>query len=102
MLPVPDFKQKPHHEFDLVGKIKVKLLVILAGIAVVLISVQLVFANNLAVEGEKVSRINQELQQLEAENINLRVKIAQESSLTNLTKKAQASGFEKPQKVIFF
>ena len=61
---------------------------------------QLVFASNLAVDGQKLSQFDEEIRQLEAENTNLRVKIAQESSFTNLYQKAQRLGFQNPSEVI--
>ncbi|OGD86888.1 hypothetical protein A2870_03285 [Candidatus Curtissbacteria bacterium RIFCSPHIGHO2_01_FULL_41_11] len=102
MLPVRDFKigKKVESNFNLVGKIKVKLIVLFTFFAGTLIFTQLVFANNLATDGNKLSSINEEIAKFERENTTLKVQIAQESSLTVLSQKAKEAGFEKPTKVI--
>jgi cell division protein FtsL len=104
MLPVSDFKtyriSKKENNFNLVGKIKVKLLVTSSFIVFVLLFAQLVFANNLATEGEKIAGVEQEIQRLEAENTSLKVEIAKSSSLTNLSEKAKKLGYQKPSEII--
>lgn len=102
MLSVADFNKqtKRSDNYNLTGKIKVKLLVVLTGAVTALFFVQLVFANNLATDGQRLSEIETEIQRLEAENTTLMVKIAQESSLINLSKKAKDLGFAKPENLI--
>lgn len=102
MLPVPDFNRNQRNEnsFNLIGKIKVKILIVFSLALFVLITVQLVFAANLATDGEKLSRVYEEIARLETENTRLRIEISQNSSLTNLSQKAAESGFVKPAKVI--
>lgn len=102
MLPVPDFKKNQRNEnsFNLIGKVKVKILIVFSCILFTLIAAQLVFAANLATDGEKLSRIYEEIERLEVENTRLRLEIAQNSSLTVLSQKATESGFVKPTKVI--
>lgn len=101
MLPVRDYKIE-HNEtsFNFIGRIKVKILVAFGIFAAALIFVQLVFANNLATDGHKLSGINEEVSTLERENTTLKAQIAQESSLVALSQKAKDLGFEKPSKVI--
>ncbi|MBI3282466.1 hypothetical protein HYZ70_00115 [Candidatus Curtissbacteria bacterium] len=102
MLPVPDFNRikEKGNNFNLLGKAKVKILIVASCILLAMITAQLVFAANLATDGEKLSRIYEEMEKLEAENTKLRIEIAQDSSLTNLAKLAEESGFAKPSKVI--
>jgi len=97
MLPVSDFKIKKKRNFNLIGRIKVQVLLASAILVISLFFVQLVFANSLATDGEKLAQIDQEIQKLEAENTTLKVKIAQESSLVTLSQKAKDAGFQKPQ-----
>lgn len=102
MLPT-DFNRTTHNNesnFNLIGKVKVKVLTIFTIFAAALIATQLVFANNLATDGNKLSNINDEIAKLERENTVLKAQIAQESSLTALWQKAKESGFEKPTKII--
>ncbi len=103
MLYLPDFRVKKQKEnsFNLVGKIKVKILVICAFVVVSLFFAQLVFANNLAVDGQKLSQIQDQISKLEEENITLKAQIAQESALTTLSQKAEKMGFAKSSKTIF-
>ena len=82
------------------GKIKVGLLVTFTIIAIALILTQLVFANNLATDGERLAQIEADIERLAAENTTLKVKISEEASLASLSKKAQGAGFTKPSKVI--
>lgn len=95
-----DYKIEHKDSFNLIGRIKVKVLVAFTIFALALIFTQLVFANNLATDGNKLSNINKEIAKLERENTSLKTQIAQESSLTVLFQKAKESGFEKPTKVI--
>ena len=100
MLPISDFQIKKRETFSLTGKIKVKVLIIMVLVVFALIFGQLIFANSLATDGQKLSQIEDEIQELEAENTTLRAKIAQESSLTTLSKKAKELGFVPSSKVI--
>ena len=98
---ITDFKiKKEHSNFNLIGKIKVKVLVTATVLATTLIFAQLVFANNLATDGHKLSNVSDQITRLERENTTLKAQIAQASSLVSLSKKAQELGFEKPTKVI--
>ncbi len=64
-----------------------------------LVFTQLVFANNLATGGEKLSQVQDEISTLERENMSLKTEIAKASALTKLSEKAKQSGFIKPQVV---
>lgn len=81
------------------GKIKLKILFVLGFILIGLFFTQLVFANNLATDGQKLAQVQSDINKLEAENMTLRVQIAQESSFANLSKEAADMGYKKPQKV---
>ena len=98
---ISDFKtNKTKENYNLIGKIKVKLLIILATITALILTTQLVFAASLATDGEKLSQIEQEINKLEQENTTLKVKIADESSLKTLSQKAEQLGFIEPSKII--
>ena len=102
MSKLTDFKNKTNKNgnYNLVGKVKVKLLMILAFVVIASFFTQLVFAGNLAVGGQKLSEVENEIEKLEAENTTLRVEIAKEAALLNLAQEAQKLGFEKPKEVI--
>ena len=102
MSKLTDFKNKTNKNgnYNLVGKVKVKLLMILAFVVIASFFTQLVFAGNLAVGGQKLSEVENEIEKLEAENTTLRVEIAKEAALLNLDQEAQKLGFEKPKEVI--
>ena len=100
MLPISDFKSKKKSDFNLVGKIRLKFLVASTLIIAVLLFAQLVFANNLATDGQKLSQIEKQIQKLAAENTTMKMQIAQASSLNSLSKKATELGFSKPSKII--
>lgn len=100
MLPVSDFIFEKKEQIDKYGKIKLRVLVVFGFLIISLFGTQLVFATNLVSGGEKLHKINQELSMLESENINLTAQIAQASSLTSLSQKAEQMGFKKPQKVL--
>lgn len=104
MLYTSDFRVKKQKEnsFNLVGKIKVKILLICAFIVASLFFAQLVFANNLAVNGQKLSDILDQIAKLEGENTTFRAEIAKESSLSTLSQKAGEMGFEKPSQSTTF
>ena len=95
-----DFKVKKERKFSLFGgKIRLRVLVTVFVLVFALVFTQLVFANNLAVDGQKLSEIDHEIKNLEAQNTTLKVEIASTSALTSLNKRAQELGFVKPQKV---
>ncbi|MCR4324945.1 MAG: hypothetical protein NUV69_04645 [Candidatus Curtissbacteria bacterium] len=103
MLPVSDYKiitQEKNNNFSLIGRVKVKLVVVSACLLAVLVFAQLIFANNLATDGKRLSEVNRKISELEAQNVTLRAEIAKESSLANLSKKAQAMGFGTPSNII--
>lgn len=102
MLPISDFKHNKlkSEQFQFAGKITVKLLVVVSILISTLFVSQLVFANNLATDGQKLSNVDLEIKKLEAENTTLKVQIANVSSFINLSKKAQELGFGKPSKQI--
>ena len=60
----------------------------------------MVFSSNLAIDGQKLSNINSELELLESENNKLRVEIAKESSFYSLTIEASELGFSEPSKIV--
>lgn len=96
-----DFQLIKKEENNLnLGKIKVRLLVTVTIASIGLILTQLVFANNLATDGQRLAQIEAEIKRFEAENTTLKVKIAKEASLASLSKKAQDFGFVRPSKVI--
>ena len=103
MLYLSDFaiKKNKENSFNLVGKIKVKILVAVTLIIIGLFFTQLVFANNLAVDGQKLSQIEKENARLDAKNTTLKVQVAKESALNTLSQKAQTMGFTKPAKTVF-
>jgi cell division protein FtsL len=118
MLSVTDFKYKTncynsfnaHKRFEHVqnvsipwesfGKVKIKILLLITMVVAGLLSAQLVFAANLSTDGQTLSSVENEIQKQETENLNLRAKIAQASSLQKLSGEAQQLGFQTPEKVI--
>jgi cell division protein FtsB len=102
-MPISDYNRKivkTGGNFNLKGKVKVRVLVVFASLVTTLFAAQLVFANNLATDGQKLSQIQGEIKKIEAENMTLKVTIAKESSLAGLSKKAQDMGYQKPSKLI--
>ncbi len=100
MLPISNYIYKKENNKNLKqGSIKVKIIFIFVFLLTGLVFTQLVFANNLATDGQKLSQYQDEIRQLENENITLRAEIAQKSSLVNLSKKAVELGFKKPSKL---
>lgn len=95
-----DFKPEKKQTLNLLGRIKVQVLVMLSVLALALVAAQLIFAAGLATDGAKFAGIEEELARLEAQNSSLRVEIAKASSLSTLSEKAKELGFEKPQQVI--
>lgn len=102
MLQQADFKNKTDNSKKLkfFGKAKLQILVSVAVTTFALIFAQLVFANNLATDGEKLSQIDDQIQRLEDENTSLKMQIAKETSLTNLSIKAKDQGFSQVAKII--
>lgn len=106
MLSLKDYKYKrdnsPSSEssaFYFRGSVHLKVVIFSLLILTSMVFTQLVFANSLATDGEKLSQVQEEIRNLEKENMSIKVEIAQESSLTKLVKKAKDSGFIKPQSV---
>ncbi len=102
MSKLTDFKTKSikSQKISLSGKIKVKLVLFFAISATFLIFAQLIFAGNLAVNGQKLADIEEQIKVLEAENTTLKVEIAKETSLVNLSQEAQKMGYQKPEKIV--
>ena len=65
-----------------------------------LFTAQIVFASNLAVDGQKKSKVDEQIKVLEAQNTILKIEIAKESSLTSLVKKAKDLGFKNPEDIL--
>lgn len=102
MLTKADFiPKKERKKLIFFGKAKLQI-VLSVGVFTILALIfgQLVFANNLATDGEKLANIEDQIQKLEDENTSLRMQIAKETSLTNLSKEAQEKGFSHPAKII--
>ena len=97
-----DFKLAKKENFNVGGKIHVRVLVAVTTVVTFLIFAQLVFANNLAVDGQKLSQVEEEIKNLQAENTALKVEIAKASSFTTLSQQANDLGFMKPSKVTVF
>lgn len=91
---------KPKENYNFKGRITLKLLVVLAFLVVLLVSAQLIYANSLATDGQKLSDVESEIKKLETENKNLKIQISEESSLSSLSKRVQDLGFQKPSKLI--
>lgn len=101
MLPVSDFRvAKKEQSYNLIGRIRVRLLVGFTVLVVGLFFTQLVFANSLATDGQKLAQIQNQITSLQAQNMTLKVQIAQASSFQTLSKKASDLGFISPQKLI--
>lgn len=106
MLPVQDYKKEKKFDLKdtglvshLAGTIKLKVVFIALFTLVGLFATQLVFANNLATDGKKLSQVQLEIKRLESENMSIKAEIAKASSLFNLSKMAQDLGFTKPTRV---
>ena len=101
MLPVSDFRVvKKEQNYNFIGRIRVRVLVVLTVLVVGLFFTQLVFANSLATDGQKLSKIQSEILSLQAQNMTLKVQIAEASSFQTLSKKATELGCVKPEKLI--
>lgn len=98
MLPVSDYKTKKRHLFSK-GAIKVKVIFVFVFLLASLVFTQLVFANNLATGGQKLSKVQEQIRLLEDQNTTIKAEIAKASSLTNLYTKADQLGFKKPSKL---
>ena len=100
MLPTSDFKTKYKRPRLLSrGSAKVKIILIFSMITTCMIFTQLVFANNLATDGQKLSELQVEIKKIESENTSFKAEIAKKSALTNLAEKANDLGFKKPEKL---
>lgn len=93
-----DFKLETKKESHLFGKIKMGMIFILCIATALIVGVQLVFATSLATDGAKLAQIEAEIKRMEAQNTSLRARIAQESALNNLVKKAPQMGFLEEKK----
>lgn len=93
MLYKRDFYVSPKKEKIFFGKAKLQIMFTIGLLTLALVFGQLVFANNLATDGERLSKIEDEISQLEAENMSIRMEIAKKSSLTNLSQKAEKIGY---------
>lgn len=93
-----DYKSLPKREpnFLLRGVVRLRVLLAFFVFLGLLLASQLVFAASLATDGQKLSQIDEEIKKLESENNIIKAKIAQESSLLTLSKKAQQNGFVQP------
>lgn len=102
MLPISDFnykidkKEKP----KFFGKVKLKILVFFAVSLSLLLISQLVFASNLASDGQRMQEFAQELEKFETENQTLKAEIAKVSSLNTLSQKAGKLGLNKPAELL--
>ena len=72
-------------------------MVVLTVLVCSLFFAQLVFANNLATDGQKLGQIQAQIANLKDQNMTLRVQIAQTSSFQTLAKKAAEMGFVNPK-----
>jgi len=97
-MSIRDFKvAKRQPNYNLIGRVKVQLLVVLATFVIGLFFAQLVFANNLATDGQKLADIQKQIADLKAQNMTLKTQIAQASSFISLSKKAADMGFVSPK-----
>lgn len=102
-MKIRDFKytvKSKTSELNLRGKIRLKVLVTFSLLSFGMIFAQLVFANNLATDGQKLSDVYVQIEELEDQNTQIKVEIAKNASLVNLSREAGQSGFKKPEKVI--
>lgn len=86
--------------FGSIGKIKLRLLVTFSIFLIGLFLAQLVFAANLSTDGQKLAKAHEAIAKYESENAGIKAQIARESSLSNLSQKAQALGFSASPKII--
>lgn len=93
-------KRRKSLSWQTIGRINVKVLIMISFLVLILLMAQLIFANHLATDGAKLSQVETEIQKVEAENTTLRVKIASVSSLTSLIKKAKLLGFSESSTII--
>ena len=100
MLPVSDFKNRQNQDKKHIGGVKVNLMVVISAAATLSFFTQLVFANGLATDGQRLAEVDEEIQKFESENTILRVEIAKTSSLVTLSEKASDEGYKKPALVI--
>lgn len=87
-------------DWNTIGKIKIRVLITFSLFLVALLATQLVFAANLATDGQKLAKVQEAIIKYESENAELRAQTARESSLTNLSQKAKELGFTASPKII--
>ena len=81
---------------------KLKFLLVLVGLLIFgLVAIQLVLANFLATQGEKIATLEKGISDVDLENKILRSQIATQGSISRILDKAKAQGMEKPQKFFF-
>lgn len=97
---IRDYAKQNKPSFNFMGRVKIQFLVISCVILISLFATQLVFAANLATDGQRLSSVQSEIAKIEAENTNIKVKIAETSSFNTLFVKAQNLGFNKPATII--
>jgi len=78
-----------------------KLVAFLFLISIVLVLVKIFLASQLAVEGERIQKINEQKEALQEDNQKLRNQIADVSSLGLIEDKATKKGFIKLSKIDF-
>ncbi|MDO8487580.1 MAG: hypothetical protein Q7S45_04750 [Candidatus Curtissbacteria bacterium] len=83
-----------------IGKIKLRVLITFSILLTCLFLTQLVFAANLSTDGQKLAIAQEAIAKYESENADIRAQIARQSSLTNLSQKAEALGFSANPKII--
>lgn len=71
--------------------------IILPVIALVLLVLQLVVANDLAIAGQSVGKLDERIADMKKQNELLAVKVASASSLTTISNQALALGFKAPE-----
>lgn len=59
----------------------------------VVATINLFYANKLVGYGEELRSLASEIQELEKENQNMKIKVAELSSITNLSTRVEAAGF---------
>lgn len=70
-----------------------KILKFVVGIVIILTLVQIVVSNNLSTTGVALGNLDDQIAQYRKENAILREKLLTESSLTNISQKAEKLGF---------
>lgn len=98
--------QKPQfgefNAWQTIGKVRLRILVAVTLVVLGLFATQLIFANSLSTDGQKLANIQAQIAKLESENTTLEADIARHSSIINLVKRASDLNFQKPSKVVTF